>query len=141
MVTRREVLTGGVAGSLAGGLVGEVAFEQNAAQLNEIAGNIDELKTMLERSIDGPSVLANMFLGEIRKGMIAFLKANQHFPDFIDIGINVFLAMYDWHIRNQQQLIVTRGIENRYTMQFMFSMLVLRPEVDGNFIGFPYDKG
>jgi hypothetical protein len=36
---------------------------------------------------------------------------------------------------------VTRQADNRDMLQFMFSQIILRPEQEGNYIGYPYDKG
>jgi hypothetical protein len=35
---------------------------------------------------------------------------------------------------------VTRAPDGRYWLQFMFTSMVLRQEVDPNHIGIPYDK-
>lgn len=50
------------------------------------------------------------------------------------------LHVYDWHVRNRQAIIATRQADNCYTIQFMFTTLVLRFENDVNFVGVPYDK-
>jgi hypothetical protein len=72
--------------------------------------------------------------------MNSFLRGNGKFPDFMDIGIAIFWDLYDWHIKNRLPLVVTRGPDGRYWMQFLFSTMVLRPEVDPGHIGVPVDK-
>ena len=52
----------------------------------------------------------------------------------------MFIDLYDWHVKYQQPLNVTRQPDGRYLMQFMFSTLLLRPEQDSGYIGYPYDK-
>jgi hypothetical protein len=79
-------------------------------------------------------------VSKIRQIMEVFFRANTKFPDFIDIGISVFMDLYDWHVKNRQQLMVTRAPDGRYWLQFMFTSMVLRQEVDPNHIGIPYDK-
>jgi hypothetical protein len=51
------------------------------------------------------------------------------------------MDVYDWHVKNRQQLVVTRGPDGRYWLQFMFTTLIMRGEQDPNYIGIPYDKG
>ena len=68
-----------------------------------------------------------------------YLKATNKFPDFIDISVDVWSAVYDWHIRMQQPLMLGRDVNGRYTMQFGFTQLVLRPDVAPKFISTPYD--
>jgi hypothetical protein len=58
----------------------------------------------------------------------------------MEVGTAVFFDMYDWHVKHRQQLAVTRQSDGRYAMQFMFTFLVLRPDQDVNYIGYPYDK-
>ena len=145
MLSRRELITAGVAGSLAPSaseaapVVTEVQEADRAGQ-REIARSISEVESVL-RSAYLSSSLAHGFVDPLRKEMIQFFRANSKFPDFIDVGLGVFMDVYDWHIKNQQQLVVTRGVDGRYSMQFMFTSLVLRGEQDLKHIGVPYDKG
>jgi hypothetical protein len=76
----------------------------------------------------------------VRAQFEIYFRTNQKFPDFIDVGLAVFLDLYDWHIKNRQQLMISRGPDARYWMQFMFSTLILRGEHEPNYIGIPYDK-
>ena len=64
-----------------------------------------------------------------------------HQAAVIEVGLGVFMDLYDWHVKNRQQLVVQRAPDGRYWMQFMFTSLVLRPETEANYIGIPYDKG
>jgi hypothetical protein len=68
------------------------------------------------------------------------MRATTKFPDYCDIGLKVFYDIYDWHIRNRQQIVISRQPDNRYAIQFMFTTLILRNEQDPNFIGIPYDR-
>ncbi len=78
-------------------------------------------------------------IATLRRNFDQFIRANGKFPDFCDVGTSVFYDVYDWHVRNRQQIIVTRQ-ESRYTIQFMFTTLLLRYENDANYVGFPYDN-
>ena len=80
-------------------------------------------------------------VAKLRSDMETFLRANAKFPDFIEVGIAVFIEVYDWHVKNRQQLTVSRLGDGRYAMLFMFTTLILRPEQDRNYVGIPYDRG
>ena len=72
--------------------------------------------------------------------MEQFLRSHSKFPDYMEVGPGVFIEIYDWHIKHQQQLVVTRLADGRYTMQFMFTSLLLRPEQESGYVGYPYDR-
>ena len=138
MLTRREMLAGGIAGSLA--TAPEAMAQENyGPELRDIRNSITNATSSISRSLDGPS-LAQGPVPKLRALMEQFLRTNNKWPDYIDIGTGIFYDMYDWHVRHRQQLTITRGADNRYTMRFMFTLLVLRQEQDQNFIGHAYDK-
>ena len=144
MLSRRELITAGAAGSLsaAPGIARPSAVEEQQAD-REGQREIARMIQGVERTLDNAlltSSLAHGFVPKLRESMEQFLRANNKFPDFIDVGAAVFFDIYDWHVKNRQQLTVTRVADGRYAMQFMFSSLVLRPEQDRNFIGVPTDR-
>jgi hypothetical protein len=144
MVSRRELITAGVAGTFtvapsADALpLGEEQQADREGQ-REIARQIQNVEGVL-RNAYLTSSLAHGVVAKLRGEMEQFLRANSKFPDFIEIGVAVFFELYDWHVKNQQQLTVTR-LGDRYAMQFMFTSLILRPEQDRNYVGIPFDKG
>ena len=155
MLSRRELMTAGVAGSLyptvpaayaeARDTTADVAAGSALAQeadregQREIKRSIDAVEATLERALLTNSV-AHGVVSKLRANMETFFRGNSKFPDFTDIGISVFWDLYDWHIKNRQQLVVSRGTDGRYYMQFMFTTMLLRHEVEPNYIGIPYDK-
>jgi hypothetical protein len=78
-------------------------------------------------------------LARIREQQRTFLKANQKFPDFIDVGIDVWENVYDWHVRHQQPVAITRTANGRYVMTVMFTTLILRPEQTNSYVGYGFD--
>ena len=42
----------------------------------------------------------------------------------MEIGVDVFYDVYDWHVRHQQQIQITRIAEQRLAIQFMFTQLI-----------------
>jgi hypothetical protein len=142
MLSRRELVTGGMIGSL--------ASPASGASTAEVQDADREGHRAIERAIQsGASSIRNILEGPtlsygpvpaLRKLMEQFLRTNQRFPEYIDIGPGVFYDVYDWHVRNQQPIVITRQVDNRYTIQFMMTQLILRHDVESNFIGYAYDK-
>jgi hypothetical protein len=148
MLSRRELITAGVAGGLHPTLSAsaEAAVAPQPAQSQRDQENIQQVSRSLDRVADDlhQALVTNStaygYVAQLRDFMEKFFRANAKFPDFIEIGTQVFFDVYDWHVKNRQQLTVTRGTDGRYWMQFMFTTLLLRGEVDPKYIGPPYDK-
>jgi hypothetical protein len=92
----------------------------------------------LRQTID-QAIRVSPELAQIREQQRTFLKANHKFPDFIEIGIAVWEAVLDWHIRHHRPLDVVRTAEGRYATRVMETTLVLRPEQVENYVGFGFD--
>jgi hypothetical protein len=142
MISRRAVLGGGVFGaaSMDGGTAAEQPVPADPRQVRELIGEVREISEALRlansASFTGTSVVAE----RIRDQMVIFLRANNKYPDYLDVGIQVFHAMYDWHIHNRLPLVVGRSADGRYGLGFMFTRLILRPDAVPDFIGIAYDQ-
>ena len=137
MIGRRNLVGGG---ALAGAAALLAAAPAAAAQRDAADGNealvraVNDLKTVVERGLD-----VSPELSRIREQQRIFLKANQKYPDFIEVGVDVWEDVYDWHVRHQQPIAITRTAEGRYVMTVMFTTLILRPEQTGRYIGYGFD--
>ena len=149
MLSRRELITAGVVGGLApeaaeaASVPPFVIEEQQAPDKDgqrEIARRIGDVSDVLRTEYQTSS-LSYGIVSKLRGDMEQFLRANTKFPDFIEVGVGVFIEVYDWHIKHRQQLAVTRQNDGRYAMQFMFTTLILRPEQDRAYVGVAYDRG
>jgi hypothetical protein len=142
MLSRREILAGGLVGGLTSDAVdGRVAEQSGDREMGrEIKNSIDAIKGSVDRAFNTLTFSGTGPIGQLRKNFEQFVRSNSKFPDFCDIGMGVFYDVYDWHVRNRQQILVVRQPDNRYTIQFMFTTLMLRQENEVNFIGYPYDK-
>jgi len=78
-------------------------------------------------------------LARVREQQRIFLKANEKFPDFIEVSIDVWESVYDWHVRHQQPIAATRTADGHYVMTVMFTTLILRPEQVNGYIGYGFD--
>lgn len=146
MISRREVVTAGVLGTLASSAPLEAEAAQSkddqavVGQLKEIENELSQIRTVLDGGLRGPG-LSDGFIGPIRERFTTHLRSAGKFPDFMEIGTSVFYDVYDWHVRHQQQIQITRIAEQRFAIQFMFTQLVVRWEQDARFLGIPYDRG
>ena len=143
MLSRREVLASGLVGGLSGDVVDGRRELQPTAEveaLNDIEEAVEGVTASLDRAFNTLSTEQGPVTA-LRRNFDQFIRATGKFPDYCDIGLKVFYEMYDWHIRHRQQIVVVRQPDNRYTIQFMFTTLLLRHEYDPNYISYPYDKG
>jgi hypothetical protein len=140
MLSRREVITGTIVGGLAKAPEARAETVQPEVEtLKQINDSIEDVQGSLDRAFNTLS-LAIGPIGKLRDLFEQFLRSNGKFPDFCEVGARVFYDVYDWHIRNRQQLVVLRQPDNRYTIQFMFTTLILKFENQVDFIGYPFDK-
>lgn len=134
MVERRQLLKA----AMFGGFVTRPGTADASAQAipdrqaNEI---VDVLKN-LSRAIDA----ANSFteIAEVRLRQVNFLRAEGRFPDFIDVGSDVWMGVYDWHIKHSIPVPLGRDPGNRHTITLLSTALVLRPDMVPTLIGTPY---
>jgi hypothetical protein len=68
-----------------------------------------------------------------------FLKAAHRYPEVVEVGPAAWAALVEWHVRERQQLAVSRVADGRYTMAFNFSTILLRPDLDDNYVSPGYD--
>jgi hypothetical protein len=142
MISRREVVTGGVLGTLAGGSPAAAAeLQQEVQTLKEgfkgLSDSIDDLQTSIDQGLRGNSMNFGN-IGQLKGVIQKYARLSGKFPDYCDIGIDVFYDVYDWHIRHNQQVQLARVSDNRIMILFMFTQLILRWENDANFIGVPF---
>ena len=144
MLTRRDLFTGGLAGGLAG--AASSPREAAAATSDQSDAAINSLRTVLE---DIRKDLRNQYsctptlcpdIDMIRQEQRRFLKGSSKFPDFIDIGIDIWEHLIDWHTKYQQPLAISRMGDGRYAITFGVTMLVLRPDMGATYMGLGYDS-
>lgn len=152
MISRREVVTAGVLGTLVGStadLSAEARVErakvegaQDDAGIIRALNQIEQELERLNGVVDGTSrVTSGSYLGEIRARFTTHLRAAGKFPEFMEIGVEPFYEVYDWHVRHQQQIQITRISEQRFAIQWMFTQLIMRYEQDPKHLGIPFDRG
>jgi hypothetical protein len=140
MIDRRQLLT---VGGLLGALVPtgkEAAYAEGQMSDRAAADVVTALRNI--SSAVGTVAAQQSFdaILPLRSRQMDYLKANNKFPDFIDVSADVWMAAYDWHIRLQQPLTLGRDAAGRYTLLLGFTTLVLRPDTVPNFISVAYDN-
>jgi hypothetical protein len=140
MIDRRQVLTmGGLLSALVPGASPDEGVGAGAGQLSDRNAQdiVNAIKGISDRMAAQQSFAE---LAPIRRSQESFLRANGKFPDYIDVALDVWSAIYDWHVRMQQPLVLGRDLNGRYTMMLGFTALVLRQDAASSFIGIPYDN-
>jgi hypothetical protein len=138
MVERRNLMGGGLAAGFAALVAGgdaEAAAQSDGsgAAIASALGGVQSALTALYSGAWGR-------INQLREQQRIWLRANHKYPDFIEIGVNIWDALYDWHVRYQQPINMTRSADGRYLMSFMFTTFILRPDQDANYIGPPFDN-
>ena len=144
MVSRREVISAGVLGTLSPGVPENAAAATQdmtsvSRSLNDIKAEVEDLNELFGRYM-GNSMSIGL-VGDVRGKIEQYLKTSGKFPEFLEVGTTVFYDVYDWHVRYQQQIQVTQLSDQRMMIKFMFTQLILRWEQASNYIGAPYDRG
>jgi hypothetical protein len=134
---RRHLVSGGLLAGLVGafGVPSASAAAQRRDEPDDrTAIAVDELRKVVDQGLQVSPELAR-----IREQQRIFMRANQKFPDYIEVGIGVWESVYDWHVRHQRNVTIGRTIDGRYTMPVMETLLLLRPEQPETFVGFGFD--
>lgn len=151
MISRREVVTAGVLGTLATAGTAERGEAQAQASptnpgeailrdgLAKLDTSVDEFKNAVDQGLRGNSMNFGG-VATVRNELQRYVKTSGKFPEYCDIGVSVFFDVYDWHVRHQQQIQITRLADQRMAIQFMFTQLILRWENNESYVSQAYDR-
>jgi hypothetical protein len=143
VITRREVVTGGI---VAGALGPTPAAARPAALVPQadsnakVVGLLTDIRDELRRGRADCNAVNCPEIERVRNEQRTFLKGRNKFPDCIDVGIDVWERICDWHVENQVQLQASRTAEGRYALPFFQTFIVLRADVANSYVGQGYDK-
>jgi hypothetical protein len=142
MISRREVMTTGVLGTLASAnppALAEIQADVQALKdgFKNVEQSVDALKSSIDQGLRGSSMnFGNV--GRVSSEIQKYAKTSGKFPEYCDIGLGVFYDVYDWHVRHNQQIQIARIADQRIMILFMFTQLILRWENDSSYVGVPY---
>lgn len=134
MVDRRQLLRNAVFGGFVArpGIAAEQSLPERQAQ------ELVEGMKSISRAIDGAHSFSE--IAEVRLRQVSFLRAEGKFPDFIDVGIDIWMGVHDWHVKHRLPMTLGRDASNRYTILLLATTLVLRPDFVPSHIGTPYEN-
>ena len=110
-----------------------------AADLEGVSDSIDQLRRTLERQFANVYTDKWQGVARIRQQQHTWMRSTQKYPDFIEVGLDVWDNIYDWHVVHQQPITMTRTSDGRYTLVFMYTTLLLRPDQAPDFVGYAFD--
>jgi hypothetical protein len=132
MFARRQLLAGSMLSAFSGDAVG--GQNADARSIEEVARAVKDLRTALEGQYAFGDIAA------VRQKQIEFFRAQAKFPDFIEVGLDVWFGVHDWHVRHLQPMTLGRDGAGRYTIMLLQTTLILRQDVGPSFISTPYDN-
>ncbi len=118
-----------------GSLVGPMPEQLSERSMQDVVDALHKLRDELAAA----RAPVDAAIAPVREQFKIYLRVNGKFPDFIDVGMDVWHAIYDWHVRWQQPITISRD-SGRYTVRLMETTAVLRADQAANFIGVPYDN-
>ena len=155
MITRRELVTGSAFGAMATAAAAapppaapldtpplDALQEIDNAALRRIADNSAQAAGALNglNSSFRSNSLAYGFIPKLREAYTLYWRTNGKFPEFCEIGMDVFYDLYDWHIKQNLQVPVTRLADGRMVITFMYTQLIVRVDHLPAHIGVPFDR-
>jgi hypothetical protein len=140
MVQRRDLVGGG----LVAGFASLMATSAEAVPAavdgdDETAIAVNRLRETYEGTLKQVYDARWKGVTRVRQQQRTWLLATRKYPDFLEIGLDVWDNVYDWHVAYQQALNVQRLADGRYGMAFMFTTLLLRSDLNPDFVGYPFD--
>ena len=148
MIDRRQLLYSTTAGLLALGgsaataAAGDAAAGEPAAQssrdMSDLAKAVENMSGDLANAIKEWREFPE--IARLRRVQKDYLITHARMPDVIEVGVNVWFDVYDWHIKWQQPLAMARDANNRRTITLFETAIVLQIDQPPNFVGVPYEK-
>jgi hypothetical protein len=135
---RRQMIGAGLAAGLAG-LAAVDTAEAAAQGESRVREAIGQLSYTLDRRLDllQPGPLGAV--APVREQQRIFMRANHKYPDFIEVGLDVWESLYFWHIAHQQPVTTGRLADGRFTIAFMFTTVILRSDTPPDYVGLGFD--
>jgi hypothetical protein len=138
MVKRRE-MCGGVLGAMLGVATphpgsAAAAAADDSCDVSPVVSAVDRLRDEFRRQAQFWE------LEPIRRHQKAFLRSFNKYPDVIEVGTDIWHDVYDWHVRYNQPMTISRDAQGHMTILLMTTTVVIRTELGATYVGPPYDK-
>jgi len=141
MVNRRSMIAGTALGGALSALVSPVEAA-DSPQATDVADRVVQEVARAVQAVRDEVARQTSFweLAPVRDQTRAFLRANGKFPDFIEVGSDVWQQVYDWHVRFQQPITLGRTAEGRYSLLLIATNVIMRTDLPPGFVGTAYDR-
>jgi hypothetical protein len=136
---RRDLLSGGTLGALLGSAVvpasaaGQASGQASDRAIDRVAEAIGDLRAELRDQRQFNEI------APIRAAQKTYMRSNGKLPDFIEVGADLWFQVYDWHVRWQHPIEESRDAQGRLMIAMNGTLVILRADALGNFMGLPYD--
>ena len=151
MIPRRQLLGLAIVGGAAGAVEATAAatpspeLQITDRSVEDIGRAIDSVQRAVQElrtTISSEAQAARSFgeLRAIREAQREHLVITGKWPDYIEVGYNVWMSIHDWHIRWQQPMSMGRDTAGRFTLLLMGTALIMRTDQLPNYIGPAYDN-
>ena len=132
MMTRRELMATSIGAGAVGG-TGESALVQDTQLLSSMLTELREIRRAV--SIQGTEAI-----DKIRDAQRTYFKNTGRFPQYVEVGYNVFQSVVDWLIAVQQPVTISLVTEGRYAVAFLATTVVLKQDFQDNYVGQGFDR-
>src|SRR4249919_2799383 len=99
MVNRRAMLTGSALGGLFSAVSGSTEAQAAAAPQSSDRATEDVARAILTVRDEIARQYTFAEIAPIRDQIRTFVRLNGKFPDYVDVGIDVWYQVHDWHVR------------------------------------------
>jgi hypothetical protein len=113
--------------------------EQDTLVAGAIAGLERTIERLFDRQFEREFTTPWRGVSRVRDQLRVHVRSSGRYPEFLEVGLQVWESVYDWHVLFQQPLSAVRLADGRCTMTFMFTTLLLRPDLDPDHVGYPFD--
>jgi hypothetical protein len=137
MVSRRQVIAGTLAAGAASLKTQRLradAAPEISARVQDDSGKLDEILSHVRWLKPGPEPGAAA-VDQIRQARRTYLKTAAKFPEYLDVGIDIWEGLIDWYVATRQLVDVGRLPDGRYFLRFVGTSIVLRSEVPEGYVG------
>jgi hypothetical protein len=140
MLSRRELLmSGALASRVRPAEAGQQPQQQRRTQDPNDAAIDGDLKDIRDAVREVSRLTPSADITLIQERQRFHFKANQRFPSYIEVGLQVWQRLFMWHLENHLPLKAGQTPDGRMGLEFMFTTLILKPELPDTMVGNPYD--
>jgi hypothetical protein len=101
--------------------------QDNSAALSDILSELHSLRTEPKPGAGEIEL--------IRQARRTYLKTTGKFPEYLDVGIDIWERVVDWYVATRQTVDVGRLPDGHYFVRYVGTNIVLRQELPEGYVG------